>query len=106
VQGKYENFKVSFEAYYQQQLDSLKLERDMKLAEIDELADRISSTVGSLRGNLSTLDSLQTELVQAGKDAVSHLALSRELQRKELVQQQEQLVCRRVQDFRDSIYIE
>lgn len=77
VQNKYENFKVGFEAYYQQQLDSLKLERDMKLAELDELADRIRSTIGSLQHNQGTLTNLRAELEQGAEDALAHLDLNR-----------------------------
>lgn len=49
----------------------------MKLAEVDELTERISSTVDSLRKNISTIDQLKSEIEQGAKDALSHLALNR-----------------------------
>lgn len=52
VQGKYENFKVLLDAYMLEQLDSLKLEKDMKINEIDELSDRIKNTIQTLHKNL------------------------------------------------------
>jgi|JI61114BRNA_FD_contig_21_6799984_length_324_multi_3_in_0_out_0_1 hypothetical protein len=38
----------------------------MKIAEIDELADQITTTIASLRKNLNTLDTIKTELQQGG----------------------------------------
>lgn len=55
------------EAYLQQQLESLTLEKEMKLNDIVELEEHIVGAISNLKKNVKSLNDMKTELEQGAK---------------------------------------